>query len=89
MLKSTLRFFHRRQAAQLIAMGLIVFLLTTFVLSSCGTYRAIHNPVTSEENQLKVRVAIVSHGRNVKTQSNGGFRIYNMDGKTAAVEDKP
>lgn len=89
MLKSTLRFFHRRQAAQLIAMGLIVFLLVTFVLSSCGTYRAIHNPVTSEENQLKVRVAIVSHGRNVKIQSNGGFRIYNMDGKTAAVEDKP
>jgi stage II sporulation protein D len=70
-------------------MGLIVFLLATFVLSSCGTYRAIHNPVTSEENQLKVRVAIVSHGRNVKIQSAGGFRICGMDGKTPAVEDKP
>jgi len=89
MLKSFLRYVRRHQSVQLIAVGIIVFLLGTFVLSSCGTYAPLHNPNRSAENQLKIRVAIVSHGRNIKIQSAEPFRIYRMESDTAAAQDTP
>jgi stage II sporulation protein D len=87
MLKSFLRYVHRHQSVQLIAAGAIVFLMGTLVLSSCGRQPAVHNRGRGEENQLKIRVAIVSHGRNIKIQSTEPFRIYRMDSDTPAMQD--
>ena len=89
MLKSFLRYVHRHQSVQLIAVGVIVFLMGTFVLSSCKGQPALHNPRKSEENQLKIRVAIVSHGRNIKIQSVDPFRIYRLEADSPAVQDAP
>lgn len=88
MLKQILRYVERHQPAQLIALGLIVFSLVSLALSCHRGPTVLHNPPQTEENQLKIRVAIV-RGRVVKIQSASPFRIYDVDGKTPAIEDVP
>jgi stage II sporulation protein D len=88
MLKSLLRFVQRHPVTQFFALGVIVFLLTTLVLSSCGKkYVALHNPQEGEENQLKIRVQIVWKATAVRIQSERPFRIFRMESNTAASRD--
>ena len=89
MSKKFLRYLYRHQATQLIALGCIAALLVSVAPSCSYGPTVLHNPqVATEENQLKIRVAIV-RGRNIKILSPSMFRIYDVRGDLPAIEDTP
>ena len=89
MLKEFLRYLYRHRAAQLAAFGGIVFSFVMLALSCHHGPTVLHNPeISTEENQLKIRVAIV-RGRNIKILSPSMFRIYDVRGDLPAIEDTP